>query len=288
MNPQPITQELRRSYLYREIGDRFDTQLYLRQFGHQTCHPRHSYGPAIRDHYLIHFVTSGKGRFYSGDQVYTIGENQCFLICPNDISYYEADDQEPWDYWWVGFNGVRALPYLDQISLTRQQPVADLQDMPYIIQCMEELVSASAILRGSEMRMLGCLYLLLSKLLEESKRPDYHTLQDDYIQKAVLYMEMNHERQISILDIANHCCLNRSYFSNLFKEKRGCSPQSYLQSYRINQACAMLLHNPTMSVQHIGHSVGYQDQLVFSKAFKKVIGLSPSAYREHHRKSQTS
>lgn len=268
-----------KQYKYQEFFNRFDTNIFIRQTGQQQCLPNHSFGPAIRDHYLLHFVIKGSGQYHFNSNIYDISKNQCFLICPNDITYYKADSEDPWVYLWVGFSGARALQYLEQISLTRENPVIDIKDMDYMITCLENLIESSAVLRGGELRMLGHLYLLLSKLLEESKRPDSHTIQDDYIRKAVEFIEMNYTRQITVQDISEHLNLNRSYFSNLFKHKLNQSPQNFLITHRINKACVMLIQNKEMSVNNISRSVGYTDQLVFSKTFKKELGVSPSDFR---------
>ncbi len=38
--------------------------------GYQKCEPLYSWGPAVRDHYLIHYIASGNGRLHCGDQEY--------------------------------------------------------------------------------------------------------------------------------------------------------------------------------------------------------------------------
>ncbi len=267
-------------YIYRDYSNRFDTNIYIRQFGKQVCMPNHSFGPGTRDHYLLHFVVSGKGKYYYKDQVFEVKSSQCFLICPDELAYYIADEDDPWTYYWIGFSGSRAHPYLSQIALTKKSPILNVEDMDYIICCLEEVIESSKLIRGGDLRMLGHLYILLSKLYEESKRPIDQTLQDDYIKKAVEYIDMNYIHNISISDIADSLNLNRSYFSSLFKKKLQVSPQNYLIQLRIDKACDLLIRNQTLSVNYIAQSVGYTDQLVFSKTFKKLIGMSPSSFRD--------
>ena len=75
--------------------------------------------------------------------------------------------------------------------------------------------------------------------------------------------------------------LNRSYFSRLFKETFGQSPQQFLIQYRPIKA-AEFLKNSRISVAEIGRSVGYDNQIHFSCAFIIVFGVSPSEYRNLH------
>jgi YesN/AraC family two-component response regulator len=157
--------------------------------------------------------------------------------------------------------------------------------MDFVIDCLDEVIESSKVIRGGDLRMLGHLYILLSKLYEESKRPTDQTLQDDYIKKAITYIEMNYIHHISISDIANSLNLNRSYFSSLFKRKLQISPQNYLIQLRIDKSCDLLISNPNLTINYIATSVGYTDQLVFSKTFKKLIGMSPSLFREINSKT---
>ena len=62
----------------------------------------------------------------------------------------------------------------------------------------------------------------------------------------------------------------------------GKSPKEYLTEYRIKQACH-LLRETDLSVSAIAYSVGFENNLYFSKAFRKQKGVSPSEYRKTHR-----
>ncbi|MEG2356974.1 MAG: AraC family ligand binding domain-containing protein, partial [Clostridia bacterium] len=70
--------------------------LYVIESGWENCKSGHSYGPAIRDHYLIHYVASGKGQFTAHGATYEIGAGQGFIIYPDQVTFYQADQQEPW------------------------------------------------------------------------------------------------------------------------------------------------------------------------------------------------
>ena len=80
-------------------------------------------------------------------------------------------------------------------------------------------------------------------------------------------------------DIASDLFLSRGYIRNVFFEKVGMSPKAYLQSVRFDAACS-LLKTTNYTVAEIARSVGYDDQLNFSKLFKNKYGISPSEYRK--------
>ena len=102
-----------------------------------------------------------------------------------------------------------------------------------------------------------------------------------YIKEALGFIDSNYSRDVSVEEIADACGLNRSYFGKLFKETLGQSPQQYLIRYRMTKA-AELLKATRISIAEVGRSVGYENQLHFSRAFKNVFGISPSQHRAKH------
>ena len=75
--------------------------------------------------------------------------------------------------------------------------------------------------------------------------------------------------------------ISRSHLFRSFQNYVRKSPKEYLSEYRIKQACH-LLKETTLSVSAIAYSVGFANNLYFSKAFKKQKGIGPSEYRKKH------
>ncbi|MCA5962258.1 helix-turn-helix transcriptional regulator [Blautia sp. RD014234] len=93
------------------------------------------------------------------------------------------------------------------------------------------------------------------------------------------YISFNYNQKIEINELADYIGVNRSYLTSSFKKAIGCSPQEYLVNLRMEKARS-LLKNTDMQINAIANSVGYVDQLAFSKIFKQHYGMSPRAYRE--------
>jgi AraC-like DNA-binding protein len=269
---------------FLEIHHLNHADLDMYQCGTEVCRPGHYYGPAVRDHFLIHYIHSGRGRFCIGERVYHLQKGQCFLICPDIITYYQADDDDPWHYSWVGFHGLKAESCLQQAGLSLDQPIFTCSDEDYISNCFSQMIEARTLHKGREIRLLGYLYLFLSQLIEQrgmdrpSDRTD--TRKEVYVQKAVAYIGMNYSRKMSISELSRHIGLDRSYLGSLFKEYLGVSPQDYLIHFRMNKACE-LIKSDNLTIGDISRSVGYDDQLLFSKLFKKHLGVPPREYRKN-------
>ena len=83
---------------------------------------------------------------------------------------------------------------------------------------------------------------------------------------------------VSVEDIAAHIGVTRARLNRAFQKELRTSVQQYLIECRLRHA-ASLLKETSLSVKEITWQSGYSDQLVFSAAFKKRFGLSPTAYR---------
>lgn len=262
------------------------TDLNMYQCGTQICDADHFYGPAVRDHFLIHYIHSGKGRFCIGEREYRLQNGQGFLICPNIITYYQADHNEPWSYSWVGFHGLKAESCLKNAGLTMDSPIFTGDSDDYISICFSQMIAAKSLQRGREIRLLGLLYLFLSQLIEQNGKAGLYdhtgSKRNVYIKKAIEYIEMNYSRKMSITELAHHLGLDRSYLGSVFKEQLDTSLQGFLINYRIDKACE-LMKNEALSIGDISRSVGYDDPLLFSKLFKRNRGTSPREYRKNYR-----
>ncbi|HBP38975.1 MAG TPA: AraC family transcriptional regulator [Clostridiales bacterium] len=267
----------------RDFTDRSDLRIY--DCSQQECEPGHAWGPGVRDHYLIHFILAGCGIFQSEGQTRSLAAGQGFLICPEQTAFYQADQENPWHYVWIGFNGSRAAEYLHLAGLSVRSPVfgqPGLPDGSAARGCFTAMAAALAQKRGRDLHLLGQLHLLLAGLAEENTTPpadeDQLSRREWYVRQAADFLAMNYSRQISINGLARQIGLDRSYFGVLFREQAGVSPQQYLLRLRMEKAAGLLARS-SLPVSTVARSVGYEDPLLFSRMFRKVRGQTPSEYR---------
>lgn len=263
--------------------------LTLFQFGWERCAPLHSYGPAMRNHYLFHYVFSGRGTLDSTDSAgntsqYQIEAGKGFLICPKQVNTYHADERHPWEYAWIEFDGIKAADYLRMAGLDFDHPIYQLKNRDGAVSIRNEMMYIIDNPDNSVISQIGHLYLFFDRLVANSanrkeNRPG--SLRDFYIKEAVSFIEQNYHFPITVESVAAFCGLNRNYLSKLFRESLNQTLQQFLMSYRMNKA-ADLLSSTEMSVAEVGCRCGYQNQLHFSRAFKSVVGASPSQWRTEH------
>lgn len=260
--------------------------LRLFQYGWEQCAPLHSFGPFVRNHFLFHYVISGRGCLHSNGpdgstRYYDLEANQGFLICPGQVNTYYADKDDPWKYTWVEFDGLRAQEFLDAAGLSLAQPIYRPEAVPQGEAVRDAMLYIADHSQASTLHLIGHLCLFLDGLIQSSAtRREFHgtRLQDFYIQEAVTFMEQNYRRELTVEEIADVCKLNRSYFSKLFRENMGCPPQEFLIRLRLSKA-AEQMQSSKASIGDISAACGYPNQLHFSRAFKKRYGVPPREWR---------
>lgn len=76
---------------------------------------------------------------------------------------------------------------------------------------------------------------------------------------------------------AEHFNVTSEYASTFFKNNTGYSFSEYLEKIRISEACKLLTEK-TLTINEIAEKVGYNSSLSFRRAFKRLLGVSPSEY----------
>ena len=91
--------------------------------GRQRCAPLYTWGPGVRDHFLIHYISRGRGRYSFAGRTEELCAGDVFLAYPDTEISYQADAEDPWTYEWVGFTGLDAPLLVDATDFTPEQRV---------------------------------------------------------------------------------------------------------------------------------------------------------------------
>lgn len=265
------------SYSYKD--DMADLPVQFQEIGRHNPPSGHSFGPAVRDYYLIHIVMTGKGYFIKDNVRYELTAGDCFLIRPMEVTVYGTDTEDPWSYYWIAFCGKNAdslarYVFSDSVCVAKAGESAVRE-----IISMFKYVSANSTLGALD--ATSKLYSVLS-LLKDSVNPDDRHV-PDLTEQAIRYMEANFFRDIKISALAKELGVTRSYFSSVFTGKTGLSPYEYLIDFRIEKA-KTLLENSDLNISEIAYSVGFAGIERFSSMFRGRVGINPVAYRKQKRR----
>lgn len=261
------------------VEDKTMVSLSVYNVGLQKCESGYQWGPGIRDHFLIHHIVSGNGYFEVDGQTYFLSAGDSFLVYPYTQVTYRADTANPWEYYWVGFSGTDASSLLHATEFRKESPVIHHgTENGEIKRLLLDIFRARGNCLENSVCMTGCLYTALAYFIRTAKKT---TKSSDpyatYAQKGIEYITANYSYQITIEDIADYAGISRSHLFRAFRLHLLKSPKEYLSEYRINQAC-ILLRQSGLSILAIAKSVGFENNLYFSKAFHKAKGMTPTEY----------
>lgn len=268
------------SYVLQLLEPKFK-EFHLCFCGFAQCEPLHSYGPASRPNYIIHYIMDGKGIYQVGEKKYKLSKGQGFLIEPEELTFYQADQEEPWSYLWVGVGGTGAKKFIQDIGLNSQQRIfrcADGEKLNEIVMDMmkhtRSTVSDLYYLQGKLYELFSVLAadVVIEELMEENK-------ENRYIQEAVTYIRNHYAAGLTVEELAGYLGVNRSYLYTLFKNKLQLSPKEFLTKFRISRAREQLILTEE-SVENIAVACGYHSTLVFTKNFKQETGMTPTEFRK--------
>ena len=117
------------------------------------------------------------------------------------------------------------------------------------------------------------------ELFADFERSEIQGGTNELVQSIVLYLQAHYREAISYETLQDRFGYHKDYLASLFRKVFGVSPNRFLTQLRIDKAKQFIMEQPDMSLKEIAEKVGYEDQLYFSRVFKNMTGVRPSAYR---------
>ena len=227
--------------------------------GFSQCKSLHSYGPAVRHHCIIHYCVRGRGIFRNSNGTYEISAGQAFIINPDEITFYQADEVNPWMYIWIAFSGTICE------NLKKLPPVIDVK-ISSVFTEIRDLVAQGICYPE---KYLICLIKLFEEIL-----PVASDSMPGYALRAKDYIKLHYMEDISVESIAASFNIDRRYLLRLFKREFGITIVNFIVRTRLDAAYDFLASG--FPVNKAAVMCGYSDAYNFSKMFKKYHGISPS------------
>lgn len=249
--------------IYNFINREF-TDINPLEVGRESCAPSHQFGPFVRSYYLLHYVVSGCGIFETARGSYTVTAGQVFIIRPDEVTCYRADDRQPWTYIWVGFTGACAAVFDEAADVIT---VSD----PSMFLSLLDFVGRTD--RQHEYTISKIAMILVTLF---GKTPPKAMAPNDYARQMAECIERQYMQPLTIEEMASDIGLSRAHLSRLFKAAYGITPQAFLINTRLRHAEAFLREG--YGVKQTAYLCGYADEFHFSKQFKEHYGKSPKNF----------
>jgi len=233
--------------------------------GRQQCPPGYTYGPVMRQYYIIEYVLSGKGEYTVSGDAFEVSSGEAFIIKPYEVHILSADKEEPWEYVWIGFSTDLTLP-----NQFKENYVIDASAIS------EEFMRLSSAggekLSSAEYSTI--VFSMFSKLYASENFEEDESRKPMDVAEAIIKKEF---ATITVKELAERLFLDRSYFGAQFKKHTGKTPKEYIDECRMSSA-TKLMHELGYTVTQAASAVGYSDVMAFSKMFKRHYGKSPREF----------
>lgn len=240
--------------------------------GPETAVPGGRFGPVIRNVYIIECCTGGCGSVVINGKEFPVTAGTCYVLLPGDAVIHTSDAIDPRQGCWCALDGVSVGTHLQELGITSDMPYAPEELFEPICQCVQSLADQWRCRdAGAQLRQRAGVFWLLGTMLRSKPMAKKTSLVDN----AIGIMQTNYPEPLNVSELAQQVGLERTYFSDLFKEKTGLSPHRYLIRLRIQKACQLIAQGH--SVTHTADLVG-MDPHNFGRAFKKEVGCTPRDY----------
>jgi len=230
---------------------------------------------------ILIFCTEGRGWLEINGQSWDVTRNEAFLIPQHIPHTYGADPDDPWSNYWVHFQGRQAADFARLITRPGESPVIHLSARQEVIAAIEQLyeymgqVHTSSTLvaaSGALNQLLGLIQLRM--LASEGKC----RTAEESLDKTVEFMHRNLSKKLSLKELSKISGMSPNHFGALFNRRYEHTPMDYFNRLKIQKACE-LLTTTSLRISEISETLGFADSYYFSRLFRKIMGLSPRAYR---------
>jgi len=232
-----------------------------------------------RKDYYLSYNHSGSMKL-GISQNYTIIEGgTVFIYKPFEEQYYGQASNEPISNYWIHFTGYGAYELLVNAMLSEGNvfKIGISDDIPEIFETLiNEINNKNPRFELLASSLLMQLVSLISRKLQINSQTQISD-RNLRISESIQYIHKNYDKKISICETAKISHLSVNRYSCVFKQLMGLSPQQYIIKLRLQKACEMMRHT-NLNLRQISSLVGFDDQLYFSRLFKKYENMTPSEY----------
>ncbi|WP_210507572.1 AraC family transcriptional regulator [Naasia sp. SYSU D00057] len=243
-------------------------------FPRASGHGRHRPGGA--EETIVIVCVAGSGWFSTGGVRTRVGSSTAIVIPGGAPHSYGASETDPWTIWWCHVTGSDVPDLLEAAEIDPARLTVSLRAVDRVTSMLDEII-ASLERDQSPARLLataGMAWRMLTQLAVDRRLPE----QGEPLERAMRYLEERIEGTIRVPELAALVGVSPSHLSALFREATGGGVLAHHTALKMARA-RRLLDTTTLPIGEIGREVGMSDQFYFSRQFRKMHGVSPSAYR---------
>lgn len=248
-------------------------------YGHTLCGPDWGLHTEVAEFCRVYYMLGGSCRYSDANHDLLLERGHLYLL-PQYFAYSLSQDlANPFFVLWqhIRVAGCCVREFADI-------PVAEQSPEWHILQTLTCLTKGTLIESlpdgACELeQQIGALLAVLTTRLDCEHDALFSPL-DARLDHVWSYIHAENIGDVTVRDMAAAANLERSYFSRLFRQQLGVSPQRWLVMEKLTEAARLLLEGKTVS--ETAACVGYEDAKAFSRAFSQHMKTAPSVYHKSH------
>ena len=238
-------------YFCKEYGENFNFPLHLHQG------------------FELLVVLEGEMQVQVDNTLYSLWKGQSILIFPNQIHSIESRNSK---HVLCIFSTDLVQAYFSKMQ--HKKPVSNRFVLDaYLVQELDNLLSES-----SSFEKKGILYSICAAFDKGASYEKRMAYDDSLLHTIFAFVEENFEGDCELNDLARKTGYSYSYLSRCFKKITGISFNTYVNRFRVSNAC-YLLNNTQKSILECALESGYKSIRSFNRNFMSVLAITPKEYR---------
>ena len=270
--PRPTVNQLKNHPISKDFYP-LAVGFYQNAAGHRMSRTKH-------DDLLLIYCVKGTGSLRIGKLEQQVQAGDLVILPKEIIHAYQASNENPWSIYWVHCDGDLLNEYTKLMGKENQKPIQPIGLHPRLVADFESLLDLrkSTQLFVSFMHASSLLRQIITHAALIISQQRHHYEQSFNMDAIQTFMLTRLHETLDIDTLANQANLSKFHFIKRYKQLTGSTPINDFIRMKIERACH-LLDITDQRISEIAWTLGYEDAYYFSRSFSKVMGISPSQYR---------
>jgi AraC-like DNA-binding protein len=258
--------------------------LYITDIGffpHALHHYRER--PSGGHAHIVIYCIAGEGWVRLNDQKKQLMHKGSLIVIPAHMPHeYASSESHPWTIYWFHMRGENTTAFFAGIDQHATTTLVSVEKSAKIIElfheCYHLLEKGYSLNRIIYVSQLACYLAALIRFSQQQPQMAWNEEKKHDIELSLQFMTEHLENNVTLQQLADQAKLSVPHYTHVFKKTTGYSPIDYYLRLKIQLACQHL-DLTDQSIKGISMQLGFQDPYYFSRLFKKIMGKSPSEYR---------
>lgn len=235
----------------------------------------------------ILLIYKGTGTYHVEGREYPLSEGSVIYYNQGDLHEVESEMENEIGSYCIGITNLRrkGLP-LNHLTAPGEPHVRQAESLFPILQSMceqmFELEGTNTEGKLSAQLLCATFITLTSRLEKFPVTAEAKSEEEQMVLRIRNYLNQNFTDDITLDSVAEALGCSSTYVSHVFKKATGRTPIQYVIKRRIGHAQTLLI-STDYSASQIATMVGYDNTNYFSTLFSKVVGMSPTKYRQFYK-----